>query len=531
MAQFTHRIDLTKSNFPLLSSEMGRTVLVSNSRSTPTNEASNPPEVLYMHNVMPTVRGLQSVGFSELVAAPIGVDAVNNLAGLITVSFSHNSLGSYTASVKMHIAYRVTAGLAFYVARTTDATWTKDSGTLTSNIEPTVANVNGVSYVLTDFDTVSTVEHTNKKLVAVAFIGSTFTVVGITEAFGYLIAWESNGTTVAWSSLINPLDLTPSAATGSGNGKVEKLKGKIIICAANSTGFIIYSQYNAVAAVYTGNKQFPFKFIAIENSRGLSDPADALGSLYPSRFLLAEDSDSYSHFVYTAGAGLQLINTKEAKNILPAVSDFLSGKVIEDFDETTKTFSITNVATDETLNKRLSFIGGRYLIVSYGITELTHALIYDILLEKVGKIKYTHISAIEQTRDISVVGNQGREYPNSNIALMDKTGLVKVVTLNSIDVTRSGVLILGKYQWHRDRFLTLQRVTAENVESTDSFSFTDLASLDGRNISSQVIGVETVGVGYREFALRSSAKNHSLAFIGSFILNSLELLFTLGGRR
>ena len=114
---------------------------------------------------------------------------------------------------------------------------------------------------------------------------------------------------------------------------------------------------------------------------------------------------------------------------------------------------------------------------------------------------------------------------------MDKTGLVKVVTLNSIDVTRSGVLILGKYQWHRDRFLTLQRVTAENVESTDSFSFTDLASLDGRNISSQVIGVETVGVGYREFALRSSAKNHSLVFIGEFILNSLELLFTLGGRR
>ena len=58
-----------------------------------------------------------------------------------------------------------------------------------------------------------------------------------------------------------------------------------------------------------------------------------------------------------------------------------------------------------------------------------------------------------------------------------------------------------------------------------------MPTLDGRNTSSLVTGTETSGVGYREFALRSSGKNHSLAFIGEFILNTIELLFTVNGRR
>ena len=535
MAQFTHRIDLTKSNFPLLSSEMGRTVLVSNNRNTPTNEASNPPEVLYMHNVMPTKRGLQSVGFKEIL-----VDSASSVL-FKKVLHIHNVENNSAAGVWYNdrpalLAYTNEGFNKLDVNLNGTASWILDPKVLGSNqIEPTVANVKGASYVLIRPDVPVSVDDLGS-LNLKSFIGNPFrNILGITEAFGYLIAWGSevsfslSSTLIAWSSLIDPLNLTPSAATGAGNGRVEGAKGEILFCAPNSKGFLIYCKSNVVAAIYTGNKQFPFKFVTVEGSKGLDTRFIDTSGFPNLAGRIAYDTDSYGHFIYSAVAGLQLVNTIKAEAIFPEVTDFLAGLTIEDFDETTKTFSISTVAADTTLKKRLAYIASRYLVISYGITEFTHALIYDLTLERLGKIKFTHVDVFEHRH--GKIGSVYRELSKESIALMDKTGATSVISFNPEDTTRTGVLILGKYQWHRDRFLTLHKVTTENVEAADSFSFTDMASLDGRNISSLVTGVETSGVGYRDFALISSAKNHSLAFIGSFILSTLELLFTLGGRR
>jgi hypothetical protein len=70
-----------------------------------------------------------------------------------------------------------------------------------------------------------------------------------------LLAW--NETTLYWSSTTDPTDFTPSLATGAGSGGVQNIKGAITIAAPISTGLIVYSNQNAVAAVYSGNARFP----------------------------------------------------------------------------------------------------------------------------------------------------------------------------------------------------------------------------------------------------------------------------------
>ena len=87
MAQFNHRLNLKKAAFPMLSSELGRTVLVPNSKEASTGEDANEPEILYMHNVMPTSRGLQSVGFKDIIPAPTGGDATTKIIKAIPLCY------------------------------------------------------------------------------------------------------------------------------------------------------------------------------------------------------------------------------------------------------------------------------------------------------------------------------------------------------------------------------------------------------------------------------------------------------------
>ena len=536
MAQFTHRVDLSKSNFPLLSSELGRTVLISNNRNTPTSETPNEPEVLYLHNVIPTSRGLQSIGFKQIIdAASVATVLFKKILHINSVE-DHVSAGLWHNDAPALLAYTTEPTDDLYISLSETDTWIHLATLGSSSIEPTVANVKAASYILIRPNVVVSVDEVGA-LLPKAFIGSPFAgIYGITEAFGYLIAWgNESGVSlgnnfIAWSSLIDPLNLTPSAATGAGGGSPAGAKGEILFCAPNSRGFLVYCKNNVVAAIYTGNKSFPFKFVPIKGSKGMDSDRIPTGASFPNLAgRIAYDTDLDEHFAYTAGAGLQLISSDVAKNIFPEVTDFLAGRLLEDFDVGTKTFSTSSVAVGELMSVKLALVSTRYLVISYGIDEYTHALVYDLTLERWGKIRFTHVDVFEHRSRIT--DTAVRELAKESVAFMDKTGLTSVVSFNPNDTVRSGALILGKYQYHRDRQLVLQKVVAENVVSTDSFSCTDLASLDGRNISSRVAGVETAGEGYREYAFHSSAKNHSLALIGSFILNTVELLFTLGGRR
>ena len=116
---------------------------------------------------------------------------------------------------------------------------------------PTTAIVNGTTYVYFARVGCYYFDFSANQLVAQTLTGLTASsILGITSAVGYMIAWDQ--ASVAWSSLVTPTDFTPSLVTGAGGGSVQGAKGAIVACVPHTTGFIVYTNQNAVAAPGSG---------------------------------------------------------------------------------------------------------------------------------------------------------------------------------------------------------------------------------------------------------------------------------------
>ncbi len=499
MAQFPYRIDLSQTDFPLLTQELGRSVLVSSFKNSPTGEKDNSPQIYYSHNVIPTDRGLVSVGYEEVIPAVEGAEA-NNTFDDVRIIFGN-------AGNRVHLG--ITVDRHAFVLEQGDTIWTHGGH---PSVAPgtiiTTGTVNGITYIHVKDAGTFIFNETTKVFDSVTFTGMPISnMIGISASSGYLIAF--NEFEFAWSSTIDPTDFTPSATTGAGYGNVAGIDGVMIFIVPNSLGLLAYTEANVVALTYTGNKKYPFKARLVDNSKG----AMSLDHI-------AYEANAADHFAHTKG-GMQTVNSRLTTNILPEVTDFLSGKELEDFDEATSTFSITELTT--TMKKKIKLIASRYLIISYGITSFTHALIYDISLKKLGKVKITHTDCFEY------LSNQ-LELPKESIAFLKSDGAIEIMKSSVPTSGRVGVLLIGKFQYSRDRMLDIHNVTVENIKTTDSFTFTDLVSLDGRNISSSVSGTEISGTGYRSYNLRASGLNHSLLFVGSFNFSTIQCVFSQGGK-
>jgi len=499
VAQLTHRVDLTLPEFPMLSSELGRTVLVPASRDSDTGEKENLPEILYCHNVLPTKRGLISVGYEEIIPATIGVDS-NTTFDDTRIIFGNSG---------NRVEFAITTDGAIYALELGDTAWRKlTSIPASAGVLVTLGTVNGQTYIHWEGIGGYQYDEATHDLVTVTYLGLALNnIIGITASSGYLLAY--NAFDVAWSSTINPLDFVPNPVTGAGGGTVSDTEGLIVFIVPNSLGLMVYTAANCVSAQYTGNAQFPFRFKSVDNSKG------AIGL-----DLVAYESNASEHFSYTK-AGLQAIDVREAKIIVPEVTDFLSGEQFEDYDELTDILSTTNLTT--TMKKKVKLIASRHLIISYGITEFTHAIVYDLALKRLGKLKITHVDVLEY------LGSQ-LEIGKHTLAFLTKTGMISILEFASHSTARPGVLLLGRFQYIRDRHLVLQRVTAQNIAPTNVFKIIDKVSLDGLT-TTDVVGAEVITGNIRTVSFRSSGINHVIALIGHFSLYSLQMLFTVGGRR
>jgi hypothetical protein len=213
--------------------------------------------------------------------------------------------------------------------------------------------------------------------------------------------------------------------------------------------------------------------------------------------------------------------------ILPEVTDFLSGKYFEDFDETTKTFTRTQVVR---LKKAINLIGSRYLVMSYGINSYTHALVYDLTTKRWSKLKIPHVDCFE----FLLYPAEMTEIARQSIGFLASDGAIFTVNLdaNDTDIPHNGVLILGKYQYVRSRTLCLERVEIENVRTGTTFSLHDMVSIDGKNISSIVPGhLRENSGGLVDYDFHTVGMNHSLLLMGSFYAQTLQLTFVPGGDR
>lgn len=459
------------------------------------------PAVYYCHNVLPYKEGYESVAY---------VDEVPAVANETFVEKSIEFYGDEHS--RLYMSWN-TEGEA-YVLDPAVGVWDKLPATVPATYDVnfseesvTFGTVNGVTYIYYRGIACFVYDESAQELVEVTLVGLTYAdVLGITSSYGYLIAFSDIA--LAWSSTIDPTDFVPSQTTGAGGGNVSDLGGTIKYAFPNNLGVLIYADTNIVAGTYTGNVQYPFRFSQVRNSKG------GLAARY-----IAYKANNSEQFAISR-AGLQSITSQAAENILPEVTNFILGDKMEDFDEVTDSFVKTVLATP--MKKRVEFLASRYLVISYGETSYTHALVYDSLLQKLGRLKIDHVTCMEYA-------SADAEIAKESIAIMQLDGAIKLVDFSPA-TSGTGVLIAGKFQVTHSRLWQLNAVELENVPSA-GLVVKDLAAIDGSNVTNYTGYLAEANGDVKKYYFNNTAKNHSILVKGDFRLTTMLIVLNVHGDR
>jgi len=569
MVDYVYRGNLSASQFPLVASYQGRSVVIPGpdqnyirGLQAPEGQLINEndkgiPQIAYAHNVMPSPEGFQSVTLTQQVAAGIGPPT--DLSILYPVNDMPPAGGPIP--VPVYIAYSRILGTMMRLEQIAGV-WTWSAVTVTGGLTPTLANtisitsamVNGVTYFL--LNPVSTafawadqcrtwLWNTNTfgaaPLVGTATAFGALRIRGNASCFGYHILWNEN--VIAWSSTTNPLDFTPSLVSGAGFGSIEGARGAVVAVVPHQLGLIIYTTANAVAAIYTGNARYPFQFKEITGVGGMPDYIPS-GSLDGAQEVISNDPNTNSQYAYTS-SGLQQLGINAIINVLPDITNFIAGRTFEDFNTTTHLFTRTAITTP--MWKKINTVADRYLIISYGVASagiepvFTHALIYDIITKRLGKIKFTHTYAFPLLNTAAVslalpAVSTGARY---QIAFMTGAGVVATVNFDTNASTLSdSVIMLGKFQHIRDNLISIEQLELENVVNV---TFTDIwmySPIDGKTgiFSTSVIpdhytNTKVAGGDLGAWYMHKTAMNHTIVIIGSFYLTSILLTYHIASKR
>lgn len=531
MPALSYRANLSNKVFPFISEYQGRTVIVggpdqARSSSLDTSTTNVIPELYYCHNVVPISEGWQSIDYVNKCAiyVPFSGDTIANPAPHTPFVYSWNDLGNI---------FDVAVAGATRLGRIRgDVVWTALGSLDGTAAWPdqnrpyyTKATINGVTYGLESQPGVNSFRYKNSYAGGV-FFNTTYVftgapaaalIRGIAAVAGYGILWTEQG--IFNSSSIDPLDYTPSLVTGAGGGSLQQAKGIICFVAPASFGAIIYCVGNAIAMLYTGNPTYPFTYQEIKGAGG-----------YVSDQLIASDANSIVQFAYTT-YGLQSLSATQAQGALTEITDFLSARYFEDFNEST--FVFTQTALSAPVAKKFTLISGRFLIVSYGIQiaspavqYYTHALLYDIELKRYGKFKIDHVDVYQWAS----VTDPTIEQIIGSIAFCGVGGRVDVPRLYHAASTSGGVFLLGKYQYVRVRNLVIDKVWIENINAAQSLRVSTLYALDGKNTSEQVGTLYDSTGTQRQYLFDVVGMNHSLLIIGAVDLSSLVIDMHTHGR-
>lgn len=536
------RGNLSMSGFPFVSDFGGRSVVVPQVDQNYVPSSVNPtvdtdkdrgiPQISYCHNVMPVGQGYKSIDYQKVIAA---------VASPGTTSMIHAEVVKDAAGNKAILGFTSTGDI--YILAVGSSAWAlvADTG-WSGTTDITFATVYGSVYVCLRGTGVFKVNIVAGTLTNTPIAGvTTANLFGITSSNNYLIAWDA--TTIYWSAADNPEDMVPSLITGAGSAIPNDLDGQIVTCAPTTSGFVIHTTSVAIGAVFSGNTKFPWLFKAVPFSSGLTSPK-----------LVTRDVSLGYQYVYTF-AGMQRIDPRTSTLDFPELTDFLSGKIFEDYNYTRDEFSLQYLT--KPLLTELSFIGSRFFVVSYGVDELTHALVYDTAFKRWGKLKITHVHCMELDVGVNkgsltyteLAGTayfqyQGKPYTllskmsneaadtKANIGFAQKDGTVMQADFTFGAQQSDAVMMLGKFQIVRNQFLTLEQFEIEGVEETTSNFFCKFwKSMDGKNYETPVTPVQTLAAGkLRRYNSSQTGMNHSVTVKGAFHATTVIFTFSKQGR-
>jgi len=475
------------------------------------------PQVYYLHNCIPTGEGFKSIAYNRVVKP---VPATSTFIRILVVKdpYENKAFIGITSDNRVYMLTVVTRVWVNITAAT--GGWTGGS--------ISIAYANGYTYLCLSLFNIFVVDIVGVTITAAVLAGITNNlIVGVTAASNYLVLHDA--VTVYWSSATDTTDFVPSLITGAGSGIPQDIGGQIICCVALNNGFGIYTTNNTVIASYSAG------IISSEQ--------------------VSSNEDASTNYAWTS-AGILKVTPMGCTAINPEVSDFLFGRVFEDYDNTTGL--LTTSYLSDPLMVKIAFIASRYIVLSYGIATLTHALVYDTSFKRWGKLKISHVDCFEMplSSDVATswsslsphswsyyVGDAWSEFrvlsntaatPGRTLGFLQSDGTVKLAIWDYGNYGAEAILILGKYQITRNQLCCIQGIEVENVASYNTnFDVVVMTTIDGKTVLTPTVSpvIANTGSLVRKYSCRVTGANHSVALRGAFDLSSVELILTRHGRR
>jgi hypothetical protein len=502
----------------------------------------NMASVIYAENVMPAAHGIKSVGFIDVASPNVGgdFDTIFPLrdADENAVLFCPAHGGNFVFDSE----------LGTWTGESIADIWglTPDAGDI-ATARVTYAYVDGKTFVCysrlkngtTDMSIMQWDSATKSLIPATPLIlnlpYAAGEIDGIASSNGYLLVWS--GLSIAWSFFSGTAfdyDVyTNGSYTGSGNQIPEDIQGVITAIVGLPGGFVAFTARNAISASYHAQTiSAPWVFKEIADCGGLEsyEQATVEGSL--------------GKITAYTSAGVQSITLNSSEHVHPGLADFITGREVESYDFATHQLQKGALGADAFI--KMTAVGNRYVVLSYGYLPgvYSYALVYDVALERWGKLRLLHRDCFSYTYQ---QGNGGITYAAlldvtysalgdtsyedlSNIpsvitpaqralAFMTEGGGIKLASWAARDDLDPAVAIVGRIQIARSKDMQLNRVELDGFKQGDVFI---QASNNGRTIAGlwDTVTVEQAD-DYRVVGCMVDCKNFNVVLEGSFSLSSL----------
>lgn len=533
MSQLPYRANLSAAIFPMTLARAGRSVIIPGAdqnfdrRVDPQGEQKSAgiPQIIYAENVIPTADGYQSVGFRTAQALP-EIDMIPlemKLPGSVVPE-----LLVFSKTLAAVYRYNLGSWNLITLGGVYGGPPTSENSLSYGVVRGTVYIFNSATKTLYTY-TPGNLVNVSATILPAGFLAN---IISITGSYNYLIALDnSTSATTYWSSTTTPTDFTASLVTGAGSASPTNIQGTAKFLRASPTGFFLYTTNNIIAATYTGNARYPFRFIPVKDSVGVINSWEVYS-----------DVDESSQMMITRASFIAAVSQDVSEQLAEELTEYLERNNTYDiFDSVTNTFTVGSVASFQE-TARIYVFNSRYVVVSLqqaspastGIYDV--AFVYDNLLKRYGKLKIRHTQVVTVPEAFTT---------KLKLGFLDTFNKVIYrwyldINDNATDpgeIPMAGVILLGKFQYVRSRHLCLDQISVESGQPiatfpTPNFSLLTIPTLDGKTFRpAQTPWLDSSASTGTVMTYNSTCEGQNVSILikGAFDLCSVEMTFHLGG--
>jgi len=294
-------------------------------------------------------------------------------------------------------------------------------------------------------------------------------------------------------------------------------------------GFVIYTSEKAIAAKYTSNKAYPWRFIEINRSSGAQFVTDVHGG-----------TNTGIQYLISPSGNIQAQDLDTAQIVSSDVSDYLScNSVYTTFDYINRIlteipFPLNAILSNGRLKSSLVFLLDRYIVISYvysqpsGKFKYDYAFVYDILLNRLGKVRKDHTNVVESNGGIFFILGHDITGGSAGGTITRLYTDIKDQVIPTYQM--AGVLVLGKFQYARQNFICVEDVSIESVQSglvigtTLNHTLFLLPTLDGKTFLTAVLPTITLySATLVDYNTHTSCHNFAVGLQGAFDVSSIQM--------